>query len=507
MSYKITMVQKFLKHSVFLLYGIFIQSTYGRSLARSEIPSISWGNCTASDPPNLDCGIIQAPIDYDNPNGPKVNLTIARIKANGTKIGNLFFNFGGPGGEASTFVFETVKKKAQLFSPELLAQYDILGLDPRGIGMSNPLKCDQNIWNARTSTFPETEDDFQKLVARNKAFSTSCRNQTGPLADFMDTLSVVKDFDLARQAVGDEKLNFLGLSYGTVIGQQYAEQFSENVGRFVLDGVMDRSQTFFASLSTQSSTYESSLNKFFTWCNTTDKCALHGKDVAGTFNNVVDNAARTPIPAPGCTSTGDRACRSDVSAIEILEGIHSGLEGFEESALWSGWPALSVAIEQAAAGNATTLSSPLYITQSSGFFGGLAVLCADWTRNVKSLSDLKARNLALAALYPNTRGWSRAWAFQATCIGWDSVVNNPQHALDAKKAAEVPEMLLVNSLWDSATSVEWVLSLKEQLPNSKLVLRNGIGHTSYLLFGNTSRAIDSFLLQGVLPADNTVLDS
>lgn len=212
------------------------------SLASRSASSITWSNCTASDPPSLDCGSIQVPLNHSKPTGDNITLAIARIKApKDTRKGNLFYNPGGPGGSATQALLAAVVLQAPFFSQDLLNHYDIIGLDPRGVGLSAGISCDPNLWNARKSIWPSNENEYDDLVTANKAFYASCANLTGPLFDHVDTTSAVKDHELVRLALGDDKLNLFAQSYGSQIGEQYAELYPENIGRMALDAILDHS--------------------------------------------------------------------------------------------------------------------------------------------------------------------------------------------------------------------------------------------------------------------------
>ncbi|KAG4441223.1 hypothetical protein IFR05_003271 [Cadophora sp. M221] len=477
------------------------------SLSPRTSPQINWGNCTASDPPNLQCGQIQVPVDYEHPHGVQFNLTFARLQAlNATdRIGSLIFNPGGPGGAASDLVFLQVQG-LPLWSPELLAQYDIIGLDPRGTGLSNPMACNPTIWNQRVSSTPKSQEEFDQLIAHNKAFSESCKAGTGPVFDFMGTGSAARDMDMVRRALNEDKLNYLGLSYGSNLGSTYAGLYPHRVGRMVLDGILDTSDSDTSLLSTESSTYEAALNKFFDWCNTTSDCALNGQDAAGIFDNLISSANESPIPAPGCTVGNVSLCRSDATGEEILNRVQGGLLIVDNPVLSKGWAGLSVAIAEAAQGNATLLSAPVKTTQSDSDFSFLGVACKDWSPSSKSHVDLALKLQVTNALSPHTRGSSQTYQAQSSCIGWASPPT-PERVLSPKQVAKLPQILLVNAFWDPSTSIAWANSLRLQIPSSVLILRNGSGHTSYFSHGKISAAMDKFLLTGELPAQGDIFDS
>lgn len=189
--------------------------------AGSVPSSIQWHNCTAADPPLLDCGELQVPLDWGDPSGKKITLGMVRAQAADAskRLGNLIFNPGGPGSAASQFVEEA----AGVFTAGVLEHFDIIGLDPRGVGLSSRIQCDPDIFNERVSVFPSDQASFTKMVKKQRALGESCLSLTGPLLGHIDSVSVARDVEAVREALGDEKLNFLGLSYGSLLGATYAE--------------------------------------------------------------------------------------------------------------------------------------------------------------------------------------------------------------------------------------------------------------------------------------------
>jgi pimeloyl-ACP methyl ester carboxylesterase len=141
------------------------------------------------------------------------------------------------------------------------------------------------------------------MVEENKALGESCLNLTGPLLGHIDTISAAKDIEATRLALNEGKLNWMGFSYGTELGAAYAELYPENVRAMILDGNVDHSQSEISNFVTEMSTYENELTRFFDWCNETSSCALSGQNVAKVFDELVSNATRSPIPAPGCSGS------------------------------------------------------------------------------------------------------------------------------------------------------------------------------------------------------------
>ena len=173
----------------------------------------------------------------------------------------------------------------------------------------------------------------------------------------------------------------------------------------------------------------------------------------------------------------------------------------------SPWPLLGLDLADALEGSAdifTQLAVAGEITYNSGFFGGHAVMCLNWPHSSNSISDLLYKQQLIDSIAPHTRGASGSWGQQLGCVGWPAPIRNPPHRVNVHDA---PPMLLVNSLYDPVTSYTWAVSLEEQIPGAVLLTRNGYGNLSYDLDGEAHDVMDSFLLDGKLPARNTVVDS
>ncbi|PWY81509.1 alpha/beta-hydrolase [Aspergillus sclerotioniger CBS 115572] len=452
--------------------------------------------------PLLDCGELQVPIDWANPQGDQVTLGMARYRASDptSKLGSLIFNPGGPGTPAS----EVVELAPYVFGNALLEHFDIIGLDPRGVGLSSPIRCDPSIYNQRVSNFPTTEVEFQTMQQKYRTLGQSCGNLTGPLMAHLDSASVARDVEAVRMALGEAKLNYLGLSYGTLLGAQYAQLFPQNIRAMALDGNMDHNEACTYSLVVPSSAYETELVRFGSWCAWNSSCALHGTDVLQLFDNLTAQADHHPIPAPGCNISG--ACRSDVTGEELRDNLRDWLSFKDPPAQLglTGWADLSVALAQASAGNATLLSTQLALDSSSSLFPELAIYCLDWSQDSRSLADVRNKQEMTATLMPHTRGAVEANMPQVQCLGWPFPVQNPEHNARINNTSPI---LLVNAQYDPLTSLTWAVGLQDQIRESVLLTRAGDGHTSYVLQGETSRAIDAYLVNLTLPAANTVLPS
>ena len=184
--------------------------------AHAEPPSrIAWAPC--QDNPEGECGTLSVPLDWKKPRGQRVDLAVARHRATdpARRLGVLVVDPGGPGGSAAQFAL------SGLFSPEIRARFDIVGVDQRGTGGSLAIRC-ADLMPGGPSTRPQDEAAFDALLRHNQNVLTRCRERSGPIFDHADGATVARDLDAARRALGERRISYFGLSYGTVFGQAYA---------------------------------------------------------------------------------------------------------------------------------------------------------------------------------------------------------------------------------------------------------------------------------------------
>jgi pimeloyl-ACP methyl ester carboxylesterase len=469
-------------------------------------PALTWAACPfPGSPAALQCASIQVPVDYAHPHGPTATVTVDRLPATGAHpVGSLFFDPGGPGGSGTEIVYaESVG--ASLFSAATREHFDLIGVDPRGVGLSSPVRCDPALLNRQVPLFPKNEAEFRQVVERNKALGRSCRRLTGPLLEHVDTVSAARDMELLRRTLGQSKLNYLGLSYGSQLGSTYAELFPDKIRTLALDGALAHSLPALTLYKDESRAYEDSLNRFFDWCAQTTSCALHGRNVARLFDKLVATADRTPIPAPSCAQSG--ACRASVTGGDIRLAAQNFLLFPNPIPLVSpeGRNGLALALQQAEAGDASAFSPPLATAPSGTAANGsqIAIECLDWSTPVRTFDDLKRLKRLGRAVAPRLGGASQSWTILTGCIGWPAPVVNPPGPMVVRHA---PPILITNATHAPSTAYPWALQLHRDLPSSVLVTRDGDGHTSYLAHGasHTRDAIDIYLATGRTPPPGTV---
>ncbi|NBH11942.1 alpha/beta fold hydrolase [Amycolatopsis sp. SID8362] len=446
----------------------------------SAAESVDWKPC--ADAPDVDCGTVTVPIDWAHPDRGTTSIALARRKATDpqARIGSILMDPGGPGGAGAGEV-----KAGWTLSAEITKRFDTVGFDPRGVGDSTQIKCGLDELIADHPKVPKNQAEFEQLAQYNRKLGESCGRLTGPLARFGDTKSVARDMDAIRAALGERKLTYYGVSYGTLMGQQYAELFPDKVRALVLDSNMDHSQyTAWDFLNSETQSVQAEFGEFAAWCDRTASCALHGQDVSKVTRDLQDKAARGELKDP---QSGEAITPLDLASI------------FQGSFYGPSWDRLATVLKSFKDGTPPPASARLREdTPVNNVFQ--SVFCDDWRLPVHNFAELEAYRRTAAALAPDVKVNSLGWTAVTGCIGWPERASNPQHPLQVHGA---PPLLMVSSRHDPATPYAWSQTAARQ-SGSTLLTYDGWGHGAY--FKNSqcvTKATDDYLISGKLPAKGT----
>jgi pimeloyl-ACP methyl ester carboxylesterase len=448
---------------------------------------VDWAPCARS--PQTQCGNLEVPIDWSKPWGQKVWLAVARRPASdpSQRIGTLFFNPGGPGDGAVSYIAQA----AAFFSPTLLARFDIAGMDPRGVLGSNQISCENRpIIRPETNLWPRTEREFNAMLSNNRAVALACLRDTGELMRHTDTVNVARDHDALRIALRVDKVSWLGLSYGTQVAGNYADLYPGRTRAMVLDAALTHSLSEVEQAAGEILTAEDSFNRFVAWCPTSAQCALRGQNVAAVFDRLVADADRRPIPVDG-------ALRA-VTGADIRMGT-KGLLRFKEAAIYGpqlSWAGLSQALKSTLAGDASAfMVAPAGVVQYSAY-SQLANACLDYVVQVGTWAEMQQRIEMGRQLAPHLQGASETWQ-GLLCANWPIPATNPPRPLDVRG---VPT-LIVHAVHDPSVAYAWAHGLAAQIDGSRLLTRTGDGHTSYHTSPCARAATDAYLVRPGGPAN------
>lgn len=461
---------------------------------------IDWQACPAEYGTAVQCAGVEVPLDWGKPDGEKITVGIDRLPAQdpGRRIGALVVNPGGPGGSGTSMIAGESAHPG-VFPAELRQRFDLIGLDPRGIATSRPaVRCDPALQNKLTDIFPADQAAFDAMVAAGRAFGQSCQRLTGALLDHLDTVDVARDLEVVRRRLGGAPLNYLGLSYGTEIGFEYARLYPARSRVLALDGALVHSLPPSAMHVYEAAAFEDSVHRFADWCRMATDCALGSDDAVGVVRDLAAAARRVPLPAPRCAAS--KTCAPQVNAGELLEQIQDRLLFKPPFALVSGgWQGLAAALDRARKGDAGELS-PDAVTDTGD--AGLAVGCAEFRPGLGTYAAFQAEQTLGRAIAPDILGASQSYTYLAECLGWPGAFSNPPHTVTVRPTTAP---LIVNAVHDPSTSYGWAQLMATQIPNAVLLTRDGDGHTSFLIPGHTRDAITRYLVDGVLPPPGTIL--
>ncbi|MGF1428676.1 alpha/beta hydrolase [Kitasatospora sp. LaBMicrA B282] len=451
---------------------------------------LSWQPCDQG----FQCASFKVPLDYDHPGNGDLTLSAARRPADGAggapHLGSLLLNPGGPGGSA----IEYVESVAPSYQPAVRASYDLVGLDPRGVGRSSPITClsgDRMDAYTAVDTTPTDQAGIDKLVAADQEFANGCEQHAGALLGHVSTVEAARDMDVLRALLGDQQLNYVGKSYGTLLGATYAGLFPSRVGRVVLDGAMDPSLNSVTGNRTQAAGFETAWNSFVQDCDSRSDCPIGStaQQAGQQLDSLLAQLEKQPM-----STDGGRKLTEAQAVTGVIESMYADFL----------WPDLRSALAAAKSGDGgalLALSDSYYERSADGsypnlMFANMAVNCLDLPPAFGSPADVERAVPQFQQASPHF-GRDMAW-MALSCAYWPVKATGTPHTV---KAAGAGPIVVVGTTRDPATPYAWAQALAGQLASGRLITYDGDGHTAY---GRGSDCVDSainhYLLEGQPPA-------
>ncbi|SEP63806.1 alpha/beta hydrolase [Microlunatus flavus] len=448
----------------------------GSGVARYTAQRLAWNPCTQ----RVECATVAAPLDWSAPDGRALTLVMGRIKATASpRLGTLFINPGGPGGSGLNLLAG--------FPTQGLEHYDLASWDPRGVGRSTPVRCGTDAQLDALFSLDVSPDDAQESSRLNSAvedFGRTCLAGSGVLLEHIATADTVRDLDLLRGLVGDARLSYLGFSYGTQIGAQYADTFPEHTGAMVLDGAVDLGDD---SDVNQLQGFERALGHFGSWC-AAQRCGL-GDDRPAVLASIKDLLTRLDAqPLPG---SGGRELTQQLGLSGVLTPLYDGTDG---------WPRLAEALQQARRGQGAgllALADAGNERSRDGRYGSIAtafpaIRCLD-SQDV-SVADADRTATKLVAKAPVLGPFAGADVF---CPLWPVAPTAKVRTLH--RVGDRP-VVVVGTTGDPATPYEYAVDMARQLDSAVLVTHEGEGHTAYGSSACVRRLVQAYFDDGTVPA-------
>ena len=482
-----------------------------RAAPAPAVPVLHWTPCGAP----FECATAQVPLDYARPRGATIGIALIKLPASDPahRIGSLFVNPGGPGGSGVDFVRGAA---TAFWSPQVRARFDIVGFDPRGVARSAPIRCFKS--NAQESrlvgslpAFPVGRQQTVKYISTFEKFDANCLQRNAAIMHHMATADAARDLDLLRQAVGDAQLTYDGVSYGSYLGNTYANMFPTHVRALIIDGVLNPVQwatghgdgftvPFSTRLNSAHGAYDTLL-QFFKYCKASGpgKCAFAGGDPFTKYYTLLARARAAPITVNGHAFTFADIVNITLGALYNFSPTDFPNLAKLLQALYAHSAAGSTAAAQLIAGLRGSRPAAAY---SNGLDSFLAVACSD-TDNPH-----------------NPFAWPRAAAKQdkqSPYFGSDwTWASEPCATWPARDAARYTgpftrrtshPVLVIGNLHDPATPYAGAQAAAGMLPNSRLLTLNGWGHTSLGRSACIDRYITGYLVNLTLPPAGTVCQS
>jgi pimeloyl-ACP methyl ester carboxylesterase len=479
--------------------------------AEPEVAPIEWTDCDDQIQPLIanqpgsdrdlafECGQTEVPISYDEPQGKPLQLFLVRV-VSGTqtdRIGSLMINPGGPGASGA----DAAIGLALTLPAEVLARFDIVGFDPRGVGLSTDVECisdEQKEAMVAAEPRPVSDEQLDDAFALTREIADACAEKyASPEAlGTFNTVDTARDMDLLREALGDEKLTYLGYSYGTTLGSTYAELFPDKVRALVLDAAVDPDTDARADAEQSAAALEKGFDAFAKNCVGLIAGCPIGKDPRAFVQALLAQAQKTPIPSKEPAASDERAEPRTATRGVVMTAVRAALYDT------ASWPQLAQALAAAKKGDSAGLFSlaDSYTgrledgTYSNQLDANLAINCAD---TEESFEESEIRELAAewGKKYPFFGAGSATGLY--TCSVWEAE-RTPLPERDAEGSAPI---LVVGTSGDPVTPLPGAEDMADDLESGVLMVWQGQAHTAYPKNRCVNAAVNAYLISLKVPMD------
>ena len=461
--------------------------------------TISWSDCGEG----WECGTLTVPVDWNDPTNDTIGLAVTRHHAETpeSRIGALFLNPGGPGFGGTGYIRAAIRRLPAV----VRARFDLVSWDPRGTGDSRPIDCVDDAFLDLKAAVPPVPDSAETLaVARSyeRTMARGCVERAGAYAGQVGTRNSARDLEALRVALGEPSLNYVGFSYGSILGLVYAQMFPTSVRTMVLDGPPDYWLSTLDYAYAQARAFKDALDAFLGWCEGDASCALRDagspRDV---FSELLDRYDRGAVPANyaanGVTRSGSLTANSFETA--VLSMLYDKSRG---------WPILARALLAAARDDAGSL-----LSLADGYLGRRpdgtwsSVIEANAVINCVDRPDPKPRSAAreladVARFQSDLPPWGGGWAV-SSCAGMPKPARYDR--LGDVRVTNAPPILVVGTTGDPATPYAGASAVLARISGGALLTFESIEHTGY----GTQRStciddnVNGYLVDRVVPAPGT----
>ena len=490
--------------ATFSLIGLVAPPAEAAS-AGPRVPVLKWRPCGPDFPGKL-CATAKVPLDYDRPRGRTTQLALAKVPASNParRIGTVFINPGGPGGSGVELLLTGF---GDTLAANLDGRFDIVGFDPRGVAGSDPLHCfdsaeEADAFFAGLPIFPYQRTQERPFFERYRQLGPECLDDRQAVARHMSTADVARDLDLLRRAVGDAKLSYLGFSYGSYLGNTYANLFPRKVRALVIDGVLDpRLWSTGRQIRSDRVATQQVFDEFLRLCDAAGpQCAFFTSGgSAARWKALANQIRREPVELePGFRYTYDLLIADAASVMyspEVWSDYATFLDFVADLALGDR-PAADLVSRRARLLERLAPAQPEadYPNFLDAYYGNQ---CADTEypqrfSTYRATADYAKRGSQFGPFW---------WWPNAGCANWPT---SPDRYVGPWTARTSAPVLVVGNRFDPATDYAGAQASDRLLRNSRLLTYAGWGHTAYGRSACTTDHVDRYLLTGALPRRGTV---
>jgi pimeloyl-ACP methyl ester carboxylesterase len=454
------------------------------------VNAIEWKACEGSTSTEVECGNIEVPFDYANPDQGSFVLYVKKHNASSPadRIGSMMVNPGGPGFGGSSLADDA----QYYFSQDLIDHFDIIAWDPRGTGESTPsVNCvDTFDEYFGLDSPPETPEEKQALIDASQAFNDKCAENSGTILPYISTMASAQDINSLRLALGEEKVSYFGFSYGSELGTTWATMFPETVRAIVVDGAVDPNASSVQEGMNQAKGFEGQLTTFLKQCSEKTTCAFHnGGKAEDAFDKLVLDIDTTPLEV----SKDRTPVTQGVLFTAVAQAMYSDYY----------WPQLSEALNAAQGGDGKgilQLYDDYYQRNTVGTYGNeleafLAISCLD-DPGATSTEEVDSRIEEFIAAAPRLGG---NFAYGYSCALWP-VKQADKVTITGKGAGPI---VVIGTTGDAATPLESTRNMALGLDQGILIVVEANQHTGYGANSCVVKAVDEYLIKLIVPANET----
>jgi pimeloyl-ACP methyl ester carboxylesterase len=451
---------------------------------------IEWNSCEGSTSTEVECGNIEVPFDYADPEQGSFVLYVKKHNAASPadRIGSMMVNPGGPGFGGSSLADDA----QYYFSQDLIDRFDIIAWDPRGTGESTPAVDCVDTFDEYfgLDSPPETPEEKQALIDVSQAFNDKCAENSGTILPYISTKASAQDINSLRLALGEEKVSFFGFSYGSELGTTWATMFPETVRAIVVDGAVDPNASSIQEGMAQAKGFEGQLATFLKQCSERTTCEFHNNgDAEAAFDKLVLDIDAKPLEV----SKDRTLVTQGVLFTAVAQAMYSDYY----------WPQLSEALSEAQGGDGKgilQLYDDYYQRKDDGTYGNeleafLAISCLD-DPGASSVKDVDSHIEDFIAAAPRLGG---NFAYGYSCALWP-VKQAAKVNITGKGAGPI---VVVGTTGDAATPLSSTRKMAQGLEQGILIVVDANQHTGYGANSCVVKAVDDYLIKLTVPANET----